>query len=160
MNREKAFQDKIEAQLKEWSAEIEKMKAKADKLEAEARLEYQQQIRSLGEKQQAVQSRLQTMMEAGEERWDRLKTDVEVAFNAFAKEFQRVKDTLRRDTDRTSIGWPEGIATERPDDSAGWAEGFTTERPDDSKGWAEGLATKEPEIDSEGWSEGYRQKKS
>ena len=40
MNMKEAYEKKLEAQMEEWSLEIDKLKAKADKAEADSQLEY------------------------------------------------------------------------------------------------------------------------
>ena len=40
MDKRKAYEEKFDAQLKEWSAEIALLNAKADKAKAEAKIEY------------------------------------------------------------------------------------------------------------------------
>ena len=45
---------KLQAQLDEWSAEIDKLKAKADKAEADAQLEYYKEIEELRSMQETA----------------------------------------------------------------------------------------------------------
>jgi hypothetical protein len=47
MGMKEAYQKKLQAQLDEWNAEIEQLKAKADKAEAESQLEYYKKIEEL-----------------------------------------------------------------------------------------------------------------
>jgi hypothetical protein len=49
MNKDEALEAKIEAQLREWAAELESLKAKADKAVAEARRGYYEKIDELRE---------------------------------------------------------------------------------------------------------------
>jgi hypothetical protein len=49
MNKDEALEAKIEAQLREWAAELESLKAKADKAVTEARRGYYEQIDELRE---------------------------------------------------------------------------------------------------------------
>jgi len=47
MNKKEAYQEKFDAQLREWSAKIDELKAKADQAKAEAKIEYYEQIEAL-----------------------------------------------------------------------------------------------------------------
>jgi len=50
MSLKKAYEQKFEAQLKEWNAEIEKLKTKAGKAKAEAHIAYHENIEKIKEK--------------------------------------------------------------------------------------------------------------
>jgi hypothetical protein len=58
MDTKEAYQEKFDAQLREWSAKIDELKAKADKAKAEAKIEYCEQIDGLRSKQAAAQTKL------------------------------------------------------------------------------------------------------
>lgn len=79
MSMKDAYLQKIEAQLKEWKSEIDKIKAKADKADADAKLEYYEQIEELRTKQQAAQEKFTELKDAGEDAWEDLKAGVELA---------------------------------------------------------------------------------
>ena len=61
MNKKEAYQEKFDAQLREWSAKIDELKAKADQAKAEAKIEYYEQIEELRSKQAAAQTKLQEL---------------------------------------------------------------------------------------------------
>ena len=82
MGMKEAYQSKLEAQLDEWTAEINKMKAKADKADADAQLEYYKQIEELRSKQETAQEKLEELKEAGEDAWEDLKAGMENAWNS------------------------------------------------------------------------------
>jgi predicted ATP-binding protein involved in virulence len=80
MNKKEAYQDKFDAQLREWSARIEELKAKADKATAEAKIEYYEQIEELRSKQATAQTKLQELSNSGEQAWEELKPGLENAW--------------------------------------------------------------------------------
>ena len=53
MSMKEASQRELQAQMDEWNADIDKLKAKADKAGADAQLEYYKQIEKLRSMQQA-----------------------------------------------------------------------------------------------------------
>jgi nucleotide-binding universal stress UspA family protein len=75
--KKKAFQEKIEVQLREWGAKIEELKTRAEKSKADLKIKYEKQIQDLQVKQAVVQQRLRELRESGENVWEELKTGVE-----------------------------------------------------------------------------------
>jgi multidrug resistance efflux pump len=94
-DKRKAYEEKFDAQLKEWSAEIALLKAKADKAKAEAKIEYHKTIETLQGKQDAASTKLQELRAAGDDAWEDIKTgaenvwtEVKTAFNSAASRFK------------------------------------------------------------------------
>jgi hypothetical protein len=73
----KAYLDKAEAQVKEWTAKIDQLKAKAEQVSADTKIEYQNQIKQLNAQTKAVQDKLKEIRDAGEDSWETMKSDVE-----------------------------------------------------------------------------------
>lgn len=79
MNMKEAYQKKLQAQLDEWNAEIGMLKAKADKVEADAQLEYYKQIEKLRSMQKEANSKLAELKEASDDAWEDLKAGMDSA---------------------------------------------------------------------------------
>lgn len=79
MNMKESYRQKLQAQLEQWSAEIDKLKARAEKADADIRLEYFEQIEDLKVKQQAATDKLDELMSASDDAWEELKAGVESA---------------------------------------------------------------------------------
>jgi multidrug resistance efflux pump len=93
--KRKAYEEKFDAQLKEWSAQIALLKAKADTARAEAKIEYYKTIETLQGKQDAARTKLQELRAAGDDAWEDLKTgaekiwaDVKTAFQSSVSRFK------------------------------------------------------------------------
>ncbi|MDA3971440.1 MAG: coiled coil domain-containing protein [Desulfobulbaceae bacterium] len=82
MSMKEAYQQKLEAQLAEWNVAIDKLKAKADKAEAEAQIEYYKEIEGMRAKQEAAREKLTELKEAGEGGWEDLKVGLENTWNS------------------------------------------------------------------------------
>ena len=80
MDKRKAYQEKLDAQLEEWNAQISLLRAKADKAGAEAKVEYYKLIESLQNKQNGVRTKLQELKAASDEAWGDLKAGAEKAW--------------------------------------------------------------------------------
>ena len=87
-DKRKAYEEKFDAQLKEWSAEIALLKAKADKARAEAKIEYYKTIETLQGKQDAASTKLQDLRAAGDDAWEDLKTGAENVWAEVKTAFQ------------------------------------------------------------------------
>jgi len=94
-NKRKAYEEKFDAQLKEWSAEIALFNAKADKAKTEVKIEYYNTIEILQGKQDAAKIKLQELRTAGDDAWEDIKTgaenvwtEVKTAFQSAASKFK------------------------------------------------------------------------
>ena len=65
MKNREAYREKLEAQMREWSAKIDLLKAKADQAEAEAKIEYSKRIEDLRQRKEALQTQLAELKNAG-----------------------------------------------------------------------------------------------
>ena len=71
-DKRKAYEEKFDAQLKEWSAEIVLLSAKADKAKAEAKIEYYKTIETLQGKQETAKKKLHELKTAGDDAWENI----------------------------------------------------------------------------------------
>jgi hypothetical protein len=79
MGAQDDYQKKMDAQLHEWQAKIEVLKAKAEKAEAEQKIKYHEEIETLRKLQQQVEAKLDQLRNAGSGAWDELKSGVDRA---------------------------------------------------------------------------------
>jgi uncharacterized coiled-coil DUF342 family protein len=80
-----AYEKKVEAQMAEWKSEIDKMKAKADKADADAKIAYYKEIDALRSKQKAAQEKLEELKAAGGDAWKDLKSGIDLALDSMAE---------------------------------------------------------------------------
>ena len=76
-DKRKAFEEKFDAQLKEWSAEIALLKAKADKAKAEVKIEYYKTLETLQGKQEVARTKLKELRSSGDDAWEDVKAGAE-----------------------------------------------------------------------------------
>ena len=76
-DKRKIYEEKLDAQLKEWSAQIALLKTKADNAKAEVKIDYYKTIESLQHKQNDARKKLQELKAAGDEAWGDIKTGAE-----------------------------------------------------------------------------------
>jgi len=77
-----AFVKKIKARIDEWNAEIDRLKARAEQAEADARIEYHDEIQELKNYRNDARKKLDKLQHAGEGAWEDLRAGVEMAFDA------------------------------------------------------------------------------
>ena len=78
--KRKAYEEKLDAQLKEWNAQIVLLKAKAENNQADAKIYYYKKIDALEQKRNGVKTKLRELKSAGDEAWEELKTGAEKAW--------------------------------------------------------------------------------
>ncbi len=76
---------KLQAKLDEWSAEISKLKAKAEGAGADAELKYNDQIDELKSRQAAASQKLDELRSSSDDAWQDLKAGVENAWSNLEK---------------------------------------------------------------------------
>ena len=79
-DKRKAYEEKLDAQLEEWNAQIALLKAKAAKAKAEAKIEYNKTIEALQHRQDEARAKLHELKTSGDEAWEDLKTGAEKAW--------------------------------------------------------------------------------
>ena len=94
-DKRKAYEEKVDAQLKEWSAEIALLKAKADKAKAEVKIEYYKTIETLQGKQDAAKMKLQELRTAGDDAWEDLNTGAENVWTEVKTAFQSASSRFK-----------------------------------------------------------------
>lgn len=76
-DKRKAYEEKLDAQLKEWSAQIALLKAKADGARADLKIDYYKTIEALQRKNDEARTKLQALKTSGDEAWEDLKIGAE-----------------------------------------------------------------------------------
>jgi hypothetical protein len=84
----KAYQEKMEAQLKEWGNKVEELKIKAEKLSADAKINAVKTIEAIKIKMAAGNENLKQLREAGEGSWEAVKTKLDAAGENIKKAIQ------------------------------------------------------------------------
>ena len=82
MNDKELYQQKMQARLDEWKAEVNKLKAKLSGASADAQLDINQQIRVLERNIEEGKVKLSEIAAAGEDAWESIKEGVESAWDS------------------------------------------------------------------------------
>jgi multidrug resistance efflux pump len=95
MSMKEQYEQKLEAQLDEWGAEINKLKAKAKGAEADGKIEYEKEIKEINAMQEAAKDKLKELKNAGEDAWRDLKVGIDDALGSLDKAFKSATSRLK-----------------------------------------------------------------
>lgn len=95
LSAKQSFQQKLEAQLKEWDAMLDELKAKAPGLKGKIRTEYENQLETLAEKRANANEKLQNLRKHTEDAWEDLKEGVEGAWADMRVAMERIASRFK-----------------------------------------------------------------
>lgn len=88
MSEKELYRQKRQAQLDEWKAEIDKLKAKASAASADAQLELNKEIEVLEGKVREGKTRLAKLADASDDAWQSIKDGVESSWDSMRSAFR------------------------------------------------------------------------
>lgn len=91
-----AYVQQLKAKMDEWNAEIDKLQAKADQAEAEAKIEYHEQIEDLRAKRKEVEDKMAELQQASEGAWEDLKQGLENSWEILKGAFAKAKSRFEK----------------------------------------------------------------
>jgi seryl-tRNA synthetase len=89
-NKKEDYINKLDAQLREWSAKIDQLKARSNRVKSDLKLEYDKQLQMLHAKRESAQKKLQELKGLGGQASDEIKLGV-----------KRIWDDLRTTLENT-----------------------------------------------------------
>ena len=95
MSKKDAYVKKMKAQLDEWSAEIDKLQAKAEKAEAGLQIEYVKKLDELKSLRTAAKQKLTGIKESGDDAWNDFKAGLESAWNELENTLNRFRKEIQ-----------------------------------------------------------------
>jgi len=93
VNKKQVYQEKLQAQLDEFNAQIELLKAKAEKTESSTKLSYLETVDELKLKRDLAKSKLQELRNSSDDAWEDLKEGIE---NAWADVSSSIESAISR----------------------------------------------------------------
>jgi hypothetical protein len=82
MHKKDVYIQKLHAKIDEWNADIDKLAAKANQLEADSKIELQKQIENVKRKRNEIKRKIAESSNAGEDAWKDLKAGIDLAYEA------------------------------------------------------------------------------
>lgn len=96
MNEKELYQQKKQAQLDEWKAEVDKLKAQAAGASADAKLEMNRQIGTLEGKIEEGKSKLAEVKDASDDTWESIKDGMESTWDSMKSAFNDAAAKIRK----------------------------------------------------------------
>lgn len=96
MSEKELYQQKKQAQLDEWQAEVDKLKAQASGASADAQMELNKQIEALEGKIEEGKTKLAEIADASEDAWESIKDGVESAWHSIKSAFSEAADKFKK----------------------------------------------------------------
>jgi hypothetical protein len=83
-NEKQAYREKEDAELREWDAKADLLKAKANNLSADARMEFDKQMNSLQENKSEIGAYVDKLSDKADDAWDDIKDEAEEKWDKFS----------------------------------------------------------------------------
>lgn len=91
MSTKQAYKQKIDAQMNEWRAEIDKLRARFNKADADTKIETEREIGRLEAKFDAAKAKMSELSDAGDEAWESLRKGIDSSLDSMKGAFQEAK---------------------------------------------------------------------
>lgn len=91
----KAYIEKLETKIKEWTAEFDKLKEMADRSEAKIKEKYHRGIEDLRVGREDIKKRIQKLKEASGETWRELESETEKKWQDIADAIENLKSKFK-----------------------------------------------------------------
>ena len=88
MDDKEAYQKKLQAQLDEWQANIDKLVAQAREAQADAQVRYNEEIEELRKRRDALESKLHEVQNAQAAAWSDIRAGADKAWDEMSKSMQ------------------------------------------------------------------------
>jgi uncharacterized protein with von Willebrand factor type A (vWA) domain len=88
---------KMLVKLEEWNTEINTLSAKAEKVTANARHEFSEQIDSLKARQAAARQKVEELQHSGDGAWEDMKSGIEMAWSAMGEAIDSARSRFKKD---------------------------------------------------------------
>lgn len=95
MSTKDEYVRKMHSKLDRWSTEIDALDARADKIKAEARVEYHKQLESLRSKRDEARKHLEALQQAGEGAWSDMRAGIEMAWDAIGEALESARSRFK-----------------------------------------------------------------
>jgi predicted nucleic acid-binding Zn-ribbon protein len=91
MSEREQYVEKAKARIDQWNADIEKLQAKAGEAKADAKIEYEKQLRELRAQRDEAKEKLDEIAKASDSAWDDMKAGFESAWDKISSAFDTTK---------------------------------------------------------------------
>lgn len=94
--KEQAYQQKMEAQLKQWKAKIDIAEARAEQVSADAKIKYVEQLETIDEKYEQAQEKLAALQDASEDAYKEIRQGLDRAIQELSDSMSKATKLLNQ----------------------------------------------------------------
>ncbi len=95
MSEREQYVEKAQARIDQWNADIEKLQGKANEARADAKIQYEDQLKELRAQRDEAKAKLEEMAEASDSAWNDMKAGFERAWENASKAFDSAKERFK-----------------------------------------------------------------
>jgi hypothetical protein len=95
MDKKEAYRDLAKAQIKEWEAKIDLLKARGDKATAGEKIDMIKAVEKLQAEKNVVQKKIAEMMDSGGDVWEKLKDGIEKSMEDMKKSIDKTMEKFK-----------------------------------------------------------------
>lgn len=96
MSDKELYRQKMQAHLDEWKAELEKLKARASRADAETRMKMKDDITDLEKKLEAGRAKLSELEKTSGEAWGSVRTGMDAAWKSLKAGFSDAASKFKK----------------------------------------------------------------
>ena len=86
----------MESQVRKWDAEVDKLKARSDQVNADAREKYDEQLRAMRANRDAAHKKLQEIRVASESAWQHMQAGVDAAWASMKSALDKASSQFKK----------------------------------------------------------------
>lgn len=115
METREIYKEKYQAQIHEWAAKLDVLKARAEMMSAQAKLDAKPRIDAMHEKLEAAKAKMHDIASSTDDKWDEVKKGIDHAWDETRGAIQGAYDTVMElDGGTTSPGASASATPARP----------------------------------------------
>lgn len=92
MTNTSPYIEKARARIAQWDAEIDKVKARADEAEADAKIDYRRQLEEMRAQRDKAETRLEELRQASDAAFEDMKSGFEKAWDDISSAFDSARN--------------------------------------------------------------------
>ncbi len=96
MSKKDEYFAMMEAQIKKWDAEVDKLRARSLEVSADTRVKYDEQIKAMRASRDAAHKKLQEMRAASESAWQQMQVGVDTAWASMKNALDKASSQFKK----------------------------------------------------------------
>jgi hypothetical protein len=96
MTKKDEYLSMMEAHIKKWDAEVDKLRAKGEQMSAEARVKYAEQIKAMRANRDAAYKKLHEMRAANESAWQHMQSGIDTAWDSMKNALDKASSQFKK----------------------------------------------------------------